>query len=110
MHTLSPILLDAGLDAVITDPDSPDFDTGLLTVSIVTNHVASEDVLGVRNQGTGVGEIGLSGSNITYEGLLIGSYAEQSHTVYVYVVNEGGQSVEYRVNSAGNVISKRVVN
>ena len=43
-------------------------------------------------------------------GLLIGSYAQQSRTVYVYVVNEGGQSVEYRVNSAGNVISKRVVN
>jgi hypothetical protein len=43
-------------------------------------------------------------------GLLIGSYAQQSHTVYVYVVNEGGQNVEYRVNGAGNVISKRVVN
>ena len=43
-------------------------------------------------------------------GLLIGSYAELSKTVYVYVVNEGGQNVEYRVNSAGNVISKRVVN
>jgi hypothetical protein len=42
--------------------------------------------------------------------LLIGSYADQSKTVYVYVVNEGGQNVEYRVNSAGNVISKRVVN
>jgi len=43
-------------------------------------------------------------------GLLIGSYAQQSNTVYVYVVNEGGQNVEYRVDSAGNVISKRVVN
>jgi hypothetical protein len=43
-------------------------------------------------------------------GLLIGSYAEQSRTVYVYVVNEGGQNVEYRVDSAGNVISKSVVN
>jgi hypothetical protein len=43
-------------------------------------------------------------------GLLIGSYAEQSQTVYVYVVSEGGRDVEYRVNSAGNVISTRVVN
>jgi hypothetical protein len=42
-------------------------------------------------------------------GLLIGSYAQQSSTVYVYVVNEGGQNVEYRVDSAGNVISRRVV-
>jgi hypothetical protein len=43
-------------------------------------------------------------------GLLIGSYAAQSNTVYVYVVNEGGQNIEYRVDSAGNVISKRVAN
>jgi hypothetical protein len=42
-------------------------------------------------------------------GLLIGSYAQQSRTVYIYVVNEGGRNVEYRVDSAGNVISTRVV-
>jgi len=42
-------------------------------------------------------------------GLLIGSYAQQDNTVYVYVVNEGGQNVEYRVDSAGNIISRRVV-
>ncbi len=42
-------------------------------------------------------------------GLLIGSYAQQETTVYVYVVNEGGQNVEYRVDSHGNAISKRVV-
>ncbi len=42
-------------------------------------------------------------------GLLIGSYAQHNLTVYVYVVNEGGQNVEYRVDSAGNVISRRVV-
>jgi hypothetical protein len=71
----NPILLDAGVDAIITDADSPDFDTGIVTVSVVTNHVAGEDVLGVRNQGTGVGEIGVSGSNITYQGLLIGGYS-----------------------------------
>jgi len=42
-------------------------------------------------------------------GLLIGSYAYQGGTVYVYVVNEGGVNVEYRVDSAGNIISRRVV-
>jgi hypothetical protein len=42
-------------------------------------------------------------------GMLIGSYAQQNKTVYVYVVNEGGQNVEYRVNDNGQVISKRVV-
>jgi hypothetical protein len=42
-------------------------------------------------------------------GLLIGSYAYQGGTVYVYVVNEGGVNVEYRVDSAGNIISRHVV-
>ena len=42
-------------------------------------------------------------------GLLIGSYAYQGDTVYVYIVNEGGQNVEYRVDSAGNIISRRIV-
>jgi hypothetical protein len=42
-------------------------------------------------------------------GLLIGSYAHYGNTVYVYVVNEGGQNVEYRVDSAGNILSARVL-
>jgi len=42
-------------------------------------------------------------------GMLIGSYAQHDSTVYVYVVNEEGQNVEYRVDSAGNIISRRVV-
>jgi hypothetical protein len=42
-------------------------------------------------------------------GLLIGSYAYQDNTVYVYVVNEGGQNIEYRVDSYGNILSRRVV-
>jgi len=42
-------------------------------------------------------------------GLLIGSYPYYSNTVYVYVVNEGGQNVEYRVDSAGNILSARVL-
>jgi hypothetical protein len=42
-------------------------------------------------------------------GMLIGTYAQHDSTVYVYVVNEEGQNVEYRVDSAGNIISRRVV-
>ncbi|MBS2029171.1 MAG: hypothetical protein JST54_14805 [Deltaproteobacteria bacterium] len=42
-------------------------------------------------------------------GMLVGSYAAQNNTVYVYVVNEGGQNWEYRVDSNGNIISKRPV-
>jgi hypothetical protein len=42
-------------------------------------------------------------------GLLIGSYAQEQKTVYVYVVQEGGQNVEYRVDENGKVLSKKTV-
>jgi len=59
--------------------------------------------------GLAPGLVAYTGLAFLSAGLLIGSYAQQSHTVYVYVVNEGGQNVEYRVDGAGNIISKRVV-
>jgi len=43
-------------------------------------------------------------------GMLIGTYAaEQNKTVYVYIVNQGGTQMEYRVNSAGQVVSSKPV-
>ncbi|WP_178119528.1 Ig-like domain-containing protein [Pseudomonas sp. SCB32] len=69
------ILLDGGSDATLTDSDSPDFNGGSLHVSIVANGVSTEDVLGIRNQGTGAGQIGVSGANVTYQGTVIGSVA-----------------------------------
>jgi hypothetical protein len=51
----------------------------------------------------------VSGLAFLSAGLLIGSYAQQDRTIYVYVVNEGGLNVEYRVDQFGNVISRRVV-
>ena len=40
-------------------------------------------------------------------GMLIGTYAQQEKTVYVYVVKEGDQNMEVRVDDKGNVISKK---
>jgi hypothetical protein len=42
-------------------------------------------------------------------GLLIGSYAYANRTVYVYVVDNQGVQEEYRVDSDGNILSRRVV-
>ena len=42
-------------------------------------------------------------------GLLVGSYASGPQTVYVYVVQENGEDVEYRVDSNGQVLSRTVV-
>ena len=49
------------------------FNTGNLTVSITSGKVNLEDVLSVANIGTASGQIGVSGSNITYGGTTIGT-------------------------------------
>ena len=58
--------------AIIEDTDSTDFDGGTLTISYTITGDAG-DQLSVRNQGTGVGQIGFDGTNITYEGSIIGT-------------------------------------
>ncbi len=61
-----PQLLD--LDVTFTDSDG-DFAGGTLSLS----GVLAEDRIAVRNQGTGTGQIGLSGtSSVTYGGVVIG--------------------------------------
>ena len=49
----------------ITDADGGDFDGGTFTVTISGNGEAS-DTLYVRDEGSGVGQVGVSGSTITY--------------------------------------------
>ncbi|QPG62359.1 DUF4347 domain-containing protein [Pseudomonas sp. BIGb0427] len=71
----APVLLDAGGNALLTDLDSADFNGGNVTVAITANRVSGEDLLGIFNQGSGAGQIGVSGSNVTYAGVIIGSFA-----------------------------------
>ncbi|OWQ33166.1 pyrrolo-quinoline quinone [Pseudomonas sp. DrBHI1] len=68
------VLLDSGGNATVTDSDSADFAGGNLTVAVSANGVAGEDVLGIRNQGNGVGQIGVSGNTVSYGGVAIGTY------------------------------------
>ncbi|WP_164122336.1 MBG domain-containing protein [Sphingobacterium sp. xlx-130] len=69
------ISIDAGSNATVTDSDSPDFDGGNVRVAITANRVSADDVLSIRNQGTGAGQIGVSGSNVTYAGVIIGTWS-----------------------------------
>jgi len=61
--TVTPALLDT--TATASDIDSPNFDTGALTANVTTNCEAN-DRLGVRNEGTGPDQIGVSGANVTF--------------------------------------------
>ncbi|GAB0057080.1 hypothetical protein SIID45300_01401 [Candidatus Magnetaquicoccaceae bacterium FCR-1] len=69
------LVIDQGGNVTVTDADSPDFNGGQLTVSITANRDTTDDVLAIRNQGTGVGQIGVSGANVTYQGSVIGTFA-----------------------------------
>jgi len=69
----APVLLDAGSNATLTDSDSADFNGGNVTVSFSGNGVSGQDVLSVQNQGTSAGQIGLSGTSVTWGGVSIGT-------------------------------------
>ena len=60
--------------ATVTDADSPNFDTGTLTVDFSAGGTA-DDRLEIANQGNGAGQIGISGSTVSYAGNAIGTFA-----------------------------------
>ena len=68
-----PVIVEQGADATVIDVDSTEFDGGNLTVSTAAGGDSLEDVLAIRNQGAGSGEIGVSGNTVTYEGNTLGT-------------------------------------
>ncbi len=64
----APQLIDG--DVTFADSDG-NFDGGTITVS----GALAEDAIGIRNQGTGAGQVGVSGSNVTYGGVVVGTFA-----------------------------------
>ena len=65
-----PVVLDANVSVV--DADSADFASGTVTVSFAANGTAA-DRLSVRHVGNSAGQIGVSGNNISFGGVLIGT-------------------------------------
>ncbi len=69
-------IIDQGTLATVVDPDSANFDNGVLTVSI-TNRVVTEDIISLSDSGTGItlsAGVGLN-SDITIDGDVIGTIA-----------------------------------
>ena len=58
--------------ATVSDADTPDFKGGSLTVSFAGGGT-SGDQLSIGNQGTGAGQIGISGNTLTFGGTAIGT-------------------------------------
>ena len=73
------VAIDQPSNAAVTDIDSSNFDTGTLTVAFTAGSDNAEDVLAIINTGTGTDEIGISGSNVTFEGTTIGTFTGGSN-------------------------------
>lgn len=89
----SAVWLDAGSNATVTDADSANFDGGNVTVAITANGTAGEDVLAIRNEGTGAGQISVSGSTVSYGGTAIGTITSSG---------TGGASLVVTLNASAN--------
>ncbi|MGB7343264.1 MAG: LamG-like jellyroll fold domain-containing protein, partial [Pirellulaceae bacterium] len=68
------VVIEQGGDALVADIDSANFDGGNLNVFFFSGDDDAEDVLAIRNQGTGAGQMGVSGTDVTYEGTVIGTF------------------------------------
>ena len=79
-----PLLLDQG--ATVSDSDSPDFNGGRLTVDYAGTSY-TEDRLAIQNEGDGPGQIGVSGSNLSFGGAIIGTFAGGTNGSTPLVVN-----------------------
>jgi VCBS repeat-containing protein len=64
--------------ALVHDPDSNDFSGGSLTVSLGAS-ARAEDQISILNQGIGASEIGISGSDVTFEGVKFGTWSGGSN-------------------------------
>jgi len=68
-------VIDQGGNGSVASGDGQGYDTGNLTVTFAAGSTASEDVLSIHSQGTGTGQISVSGANVSYEGVVIGTYS-----------------------------------
>lgn len=59
--------------ATVSDADSLNFGGGVLTVSLTANGRVA-DLLSIRNQGTGAGQVGVSGNQVSVSGVVIGTF------------------------------------
>lgn len=66
-------IVDQGTLGVVTDADSANFAGGSLHVLFPSGKLPGDD-LSIRDQGTGMGQIGFDGMSVTFEGVEIGTF------------------------------------
>ena len=91
--------------ATVVDLDSSDVDTGQLTIGFASGGTTN-DRLAIRDEGTGAGQIGVSGSSVTFEGVVIGTFNGGSDGATPLVVSFGAGRV--RRGGAGSAAQRDV--
>ncbi|MBL8435402.1 MAG: VCBS domain-containing protein, partial [Zoogloea sp.] len=90
--------------ATVSDVDSTDFAGGRLVVSFSANG-QPEDRIAVRNQGTGAGQIGVSGNNVTYGGVVIGIWSGGTDGATALVVSFNASATAESAQALGRNIT-----
>lgn len=86
-YSLAGPAVDIDSGATLTDVDSADLAGGTLTINLSAGGTI-DDVLALRNEGTGVNQIGIAGSNVSFGGITIGTFAGgTSSTALVITLN-----------------------
>ncbi|MBP7653669.1 right-handed parallel beta-helix repeat-containing protein, partial [Candidatus Dependentiae bacterium] len=85
-------------NAVVRDIDSTNFNGGSLIIGFDSGTGNIYDSFSIRHQGTGAGEIGVSGNNVSYNGVTFATFSGGStgtDTLIVYLnANSGADTVE----------------
>jgi trimeric autotransporter adhesin len=84
--------------ATLTDSDNPVLNGGQFIAQVTANGTATDE-LGIRNQGTGAGQIGLSGGDVTYGGTVIGTTAGFGNGSTPLVVSFNGNATTAAVQA-----------
>ena len=90
--------------ATVTDVDSSNFDTGQMRVYFSANGQA-EDRIGIQNQGSRAGQIGVSGANVSYGGVVIGTYTGGTDGSTPLVVTFNANATVAAVQALGRSIT-----
>jgi len=104
--------------ATALDPDNTTFAGGNFTVTITAGGLPG-DILGIRNQGSGLNRIGIDGSNVTFSGVTIGSFTGGTGGAPLVVSLQGtatnaalqglAQSITFRTPNGTGVAGPRTV-
>ena len=103
---------------VVSDADSPDFAGGQLVVSLPSGGL-STDELTIRNVGIQAGQVGVTGTSVTYGGVVVGTFGggTQGQSLVITfntkataaVVQAVGRAVLFRATAATTLRSSRTL-